>query len=76
MTTYRGYTIDNITFNSKADIDNFVEAQAVEAFVTACRIFNRDMTLEASIYADAKAEYLAKEFGYTPEQLESVELTA
>lgn len=76
MTTYRGYTIDNITFNAKADIDSFVETQAVDAFITACRIFNKEMTLEASIYADSKAQYLIEEFGYTPEQLEKIELTA
>lgn len=75
MTTYRGYTIDNITFNSKADIDNFVEAQAVEAFRIAIRLFHRDMSMETSVYADSKAKYLMREFGYTPDQIEEIELS-
>ena len=75
MTTYRGYTIDHITFNSKADIDRFVEKQAVDAFKDAIRLFNRDMSMETSVYADSKARYLMREFGYTPDQIEEIELS-
>lgn len=74
MKQYKGYYIDNIYFNNKQDIDNHIEKMAVEAYKTACRLFDRDRSMEASMYADDKAEFLVKHFGYTWEQIEAIEI--
>lgn len=70
---YRGYYIDGVIFNSKADIDKFIEQKAVESFVTACEIFNRLVTAEASIICHQRAENLVKNFGYTWDAIEAIE---
>lgn len=74
MKQYKGYFIDNVTFNNKADIDTFVERQAVDAYKKAVEMFANHSDMEHSIYADEKAEYLVKEFGYTWEQIEAIEI--
>lgn len=74
MTQYKGYFIDHIIFNSKQDIDNHIEKMAVEAYKKACWLFNKDRSMEASIYADEKAEYLVEHFGYTWDQIEAIEI--
>lgn len=74
MKQYRGYFIDNVTFNSKVDINTFVERQAVNAYKKAVEMFAVHSDMEHSIYVDEKAEYLTKEFGYTWEQIEAIEI--
>lgn len=74
MTNYKGYTIDNVIFNSKADIDAFLEKQAVDAYKNACWLFIKNCDVESSIYADERAAYLVNYFGYTWEQVEAIEL--
>lgn len=74
MTKYKGYYIDNVHFNSKHDIDKFLEKQALEAFKNACWLFNRRLDMESSIIANEKAEYLVKNFGYTWDRIEAIEI--
>ena len=76
MTKYKGYYIDGTHFTSKEDIDRFLEAQALEAYKTACKIFASHLTMEASIYCAEKADYLHYHFGYTWDQLEAIECEA
>jgi hypothetical protein len=76
MKQYRGYYIDHVVFNSKEDIDNFLEKQAVEAHNKACKYFADHPSMEASNYCMEKAEYLVKQFGYTWEQVEALEIAA
>lgn len=76
MTQYRNYYIDNITFSCKADIDAFIEKQAVNAYIAAIKMFTEHPDMEHSIYADAKAEYLVNNFGYTWDQVEALEIAA
>lgn len=76
MKQYKGYYIDHVYFNSKEDIDKFLEKQAVESFVKACRYFAEHPSMEASIYEDEQAERLNKVFGYDWETIEQMEIEA
>lgn len=76
MRKYKGYYIDGVIFSSKADIDKFIEQKAVESFMIACRIFNILTTAEASLNCSQKAENLVKNFGYTWDEIEALEVEA
>lgn len=73
MRQYKGYYIDHVVFNSKADIDKFLEREAVRAHEKACKYFADHPSMEASNYCMEKAEILVKLFGYTWEQVEELE---
>lgn len=74
MKQYKGYYIDNVIFNSEAQIDTFIERQAVDAYKTACELFAHNSTMENSIFCNEKAEILVNQFGYTWEQIEALEI--
>ena len=73
MKNYKGYYIDGVHFTSKEDINKFLEAQAINAYKVALKLFASRGTMEASIYASEKADRLVKEFGYTWEAIEALE---
>lgn len=70
---YKGMYIGPGCFNSKEEIDRFLERQAVYAYEIACEIFMKDKDYEAAAYADEKAERLVNQFGYNWEQIEEIE---
>ena len=74
MKNYKGYYIDKVIFNSKADIDQFLKDQAVEAYKKAVEYFTTHPTMEASLYCHSKAEILVNQCGYTWEQVEALEI--
>lgn len=74
MKNYKGYYIDKVIFNNEQEIDEFIKAQAVKAYKTAVQIFVSHSTIEASIYCDEKAERLIKDFGFTPTEVEEIEI--
>lgn len=74
MKQYKGYYIDKVIFNSKADIDEFLKTQAVDAYKRAVAYFATHSNMAASIYCDSKAEILVNQFGYTWEQVEAFEI--
>ena len=74
MTQYKGYTIDNVIFSSKEDIDRFLEEQAVKAYRVAVELFNNNRNLEYSMYCDQRADVLVNNYGYTWEQIEALEI--
>lgn len=74
MKNYKGYYIDKVIFNSKADIDQFLKDQAVETYKKAVEYFTTHPTMEASIDCHSKAEILVNQFGYTWEQVEALEI--
>lgn len=76
MKQYKGYYIDKVIFNNEKEIDEFLEKQALEAYITACKIFNSHCTIESSISCDEKAQILVNNFGYTWEQIEQLEIQA
>ena len=74
MINYKGYYIDGVHFTNKEDIDKFLETQALNSYKTALKIFSQRGTMEASVYATEKAEYLHKYFGYDWNTLEEIEI--
>lgn len=76
MKQYKGYYIDNVIFNNEAEIDAFLEKQAIDAYKLACELFAERPTIENSIYCDEKAERLVNQFGYTWDQIEALEIDA
>lgn len=75
MTQYKGYYIDHVYFNSKADIDEFIKNKAVEAYKRAVQLFAWDMNHARSIYAGEKAEVLVKQYGFTWDEVEEIEIS-
>lgn len=75
MTNYRGYYIDNVIFHSTEEIDNFIKAQAVDAYKKAVELFANHSTMANSIYCDEKAERLVNQFGYTWDEVEAIEIS-
>lgn len=76
MKKYKGYYIDHVVFNNEADIDAFIEKQAVEKFKILNQIFYSHMSLEASIACSNQALILNTKFGYSWDRIEQLELEA
>lgn len=76
MTNYRGYYIDGVVFNSKADIDKFVEEQAVLKFKKYNKYFSEHPSMEASRLCTQQADILHNQFGYSYDRIEELELEA
>lgn len=75
MTQYKGYYIDHVVFNSKADIDNFIKKQTLERYIRECKRFAEKPSMELSKIMDETAAHLRK-YGYTWEQIEQIEIKA
>lgn len=76
MAEYRGYYIDGIHFNSKAEIDAFVKKAAIKGYRLRVQSFADHPDLEHSLYANEQAEYLHKVFGMTWSEIEDIEIEA
>lgn len=74
MRNYKGYYIGTGCFSSKEEIDTFLKNKVVEAYRVAVRLFNSNLTMEASNYCMDRAEALVKQFGFTYEQVEQLEI--
>lgn len=75
MTQYKGYYIDHIIFNSKADIDNFRKEQAINRYKMMCEMFARqDAGMELSILMSEQADLLHNEFGMDYNDIEAIEI--
>ena len=75
MTQYKGYYIDHIIFNSKADIDNFRKEQAINRYKMMCQMFARqDAGMELSILMSEQADLLHNQFGMDYNEIENIEI--
>ena len=75
MTQYKGYYIDHIIFNSKADIDTFRKEQAIDRYKMMCRMFARqDAGMELSILMSEQADLLHNQFGMDYNEIEVIEI--
>ena len=74
MKQYRGYFVDNVIFNSEADIDAFLKDQAIKAYRTAVEMFMIHTDMEHSLYVDEKAKNLVDNFGFTWSDIEALEI--
>lgn len=73
MKSYKGYFIDGIIFNSKKDIDKFLEFRAIVNYPILCAKFRENPTPELSAILTEKAEELHTEYGKTWEEIEALE---
>ena len=76
MRKYRGYYIDHVYFNSTKEIDAYLKEQAVRKFLKACKYFYEHPTMEASIYQTEASRSLIKQHGFTPAEVEELEIQA
>ena len=76
MTQYKGYYIDHIYFNSKAEIDAHIKQKAVEEYQRRIRYFADHSTMEASIFCTEQAALLHNNFGFSYEEIEAIEIAA
>ena len=74
MKQYKGYYIDKVIFNNEQEIDEFIKSEAIRTYKMAVELFAQHSTMENSIYCDDKAEILVKQFGFTWEQVEEIEI--
>ena len=73
MTQYKGYYIDHVYFNSKADIDEFIKNKAIEAFKVSVELFAWNPSHERATYSHQKAEVLVKQHGLTWDEVDEIE---
>ena len=76
MKKYRGYYIDGTVFHSEAEIDFFLKEKAIQGFRIAVQMFSRNPSMEASLYAAEKAEYLNNLYGMDWDENEAIEIEA
>lgn len=74
MKQYRGYYIDKVVFNTKEEIDEHIKTQAVKSYRAAIRYFLEHTSMEASIQAGLKAEYLNTQCGMSWSEIEEIEI--
>ena len=74
MRQYKGYYIDGVIFHNEQEIDKAIEKQAVDAYKLAVELFARKSNMANSMYADERAERLVKQFGYTWDHVEEIEI--
>ena len=76
MTQYKGYYIDHILFQSKAEIDAHIKQKAVEEYQRRIRYFANHSTMEACIFCSEQADLLHNSFGFSYEDIEAIEIAA
>jgi hypothetical protein len=76
MKNYKGYYIDKIMFNSEAEIDKFLEDQAVLKFKQLNKYFAEHASMEAAQVCEEQAKVLHNKFGYSWERIEQLEIEA
>lgn len=74
MKQYKGYYIDKVVFNSQEEIDEHIKAQAINSYREAVQYFLKHSSMEASIYADQKAEFLNTQCGMSWSEIEEIEI--
>lgn len=72
MKQYRGYYIDHMVFNTKADIDAFIRKQMVEHYKMLCEEFEAHSTMAASMVQSEYAQYMVAN-GFTWDEVEAIE---
>ena len=70
---YKGMYIGPGCFNSKEEIDRFLEKKAVEYFKITVELFLHTKNMDYAIFSDKKKKKLVNQYGYTWEQIEAIE---
>lgn len=74
MRYYKGYYIDNVCFHNTAEVDRYLEENAVAAYKLACELFAEKPSIAHSLYCEEQADYLVNQYGYSYDQLEAIEI--
>ena len=74
MTKYKGYYIDHIYFNSKADIDAFIKDLEIARYKKLAIMFANHHSMEISAAMDDLSLVLVNQYGLTWEQVEALEV--
>ena len=73
MTQYRGYYIDHVIFNSKADIDEFIKKETLAKYKKYCEMFAKNPSMELSALMTDVIKVL-REQGVSYAEIEQIEL--
>jgi hypothetical protein len=74
MTQYKGYYIDHICFNCKADIDAFIKELEIARYKKLAIMFSNHPTMEVSAAMSDLSLVLVNQYGLTWEQVEALEV--
>lgn len=74
MKRYKGIFLDGTVFQTKEDVDRFLREEAVRSYRTSVEVFARRCSFEAAAWAADKAERLNREFGFSWEEIEQIEI--
>lgn len=74
MKQYKRYYIDNIYFNSKEEIDEFIKTQAIDSYCKSVKYFASHPSMEVSSIISDKAQQLVDNFGFSWEEIETLEI--
>ena len=76
MKQYKGYYIDKVNFNSKAEIDGFIKAQTIKKYQLLCEMFAKNASMELIVMMEPYEKRLHDECGLSYEEIEEIEIKA
>lgn len=76
MKQYKGYYIDNVIFNSKEEIDNFIKEEAKKRYIMLNQYFLKHPSIEAAAVCSDQMRYMHNDLGFSYEELEAIEIQA
>lgn len=74
MTKYKGYYIDHIYFNCKADIDAFIKELEIARYKKLAIMFANHPSMEINAAMSDLSLVLVNQYGLTWEQVEALEV--
>ena len=76
MKQYRGYYIDRVNFHSTSDIDDFIKDLAISRLTVYCHAFHLNRTTEAALILSDHEDWMVRNCGMTPAEVEDIEIAA
>lgn len=76
MNNYKGYYIDHVMFNNKAEIDEFIKNQSIKSYKQLVKLFCNNPTMARNVACCDQAERLNKQFGMSWADIEDIEIAA
>ena len=74
MEAYRGYYIDGFYFHSRAEIDEFLRQRAVKRLRLLVGFFLRDGNMAACAFLSDHETQMVRQHGFTPQEVEDLEI--
>ena len=76
MKKYKGYYIDHVVFNSKADIDTFIKEETIAKYKKLAKMFSQKPSMELVTYMQPYMAKLHDECGLSYDEIEALEIEA